>query len=84
MLLGSLRFGPDLNLWSLGCVAAELFLREPLFQPRRTTSKNRIILDTHFEIMGTPPMDSSTYTWMKSLPFFAKVYAGRRLPAYPC
>ena len=34
MLLGSLRFGPDLDLWSLGCVAAELFLREPLLQPK--------------------------------------------------
>ncbi len=83
MLLGSLRFGPDLDLWSLGCVAAELFLREPLFQPRRTTNKERLILDTHFEILGTPAMDSSTYAWMKSLPFFAKLYAARRPTTYP-
>ncbi len=55
MLLGSLRFGPDLDLWSLGCVAAELFLREPLFQPRRIISKERSLLDTHFEFLGTPP-----------------------------
>ena len=85
MLLGSLRFGPDLDLWSLGCVAAELFLREPLFQLRRPSSKERSVLDTRFEILGTPAMDSSTYAWMTSLPFFAKFYAGdaRRLPAYP-
>ncbi len=85
MLLGSLRFGPDLDLWSLGCVAAELFLREPLFHSKRASAnKERHILETHLEILGTPPMDSSTYAWMKSLPLFAKFDAVRRLPAYPC
>ncbi len=83
MLLGSLRFGPDLDLWSLGCVAAELFLREPLFQPRRPSCKERSALETRFEIQGTPAMDSSTHAWMKSLPLFAKLYAARRPPAYP-
>ena len=84
MLSGSLRFGPDLDLWSLGCVAAELFLREPLFQPRRpSVGKERRVLDMHFEILGTPAMDSSTYAWMKALPFFAKLYAARRPPTYP-
>ncbi len=83
MLLGSLRFGPDLDLWSLGCVAAELFLREPLFHPKRASaSKERHILETHLEILGTPPMDSSTYAWMNPMPFFAKFYAARRPPAY--
>ena len=40
MLLGSQRFGPDIDLWSLGCVAAELFLRQPLFQLEGKSSKN--------------------------------------------
>ena len=56
MLLGSLRFGPDLDLWSLGCVAAELLLREPLFHPKRAyDNKERHIFATHLEILGTPP-----------------------------
>ena len=54
MLLGSLRFGPDLDLWSLGCVAAELFLREPLFQPKGTELPERSLLDAHFAFLGTP------------------------------
>ena len=55
MLLGSLRFGPDLDLWSLGCVAAELFLREPLFHPKRAyDNKERHAFATHLEILGTP------------------------------
>ena len=40
MLLGHERFGPDLDMWSLGCVAAELFLREPLFQLEGEKQKN--------------------------------------------
>ena len=57
MLLGSLRFGPELDLWSLGCVAAELFLREPLFHPKRAyDNKERHVFVTHLEILGTPPM----------------------------
>ncbi len=81
MLLGSLRFGPDLDLWALGCVAAELLLREPLFNPKRTyVSKERHIFATHLEILGTPPRGSSTYAWMASLPLFEKFYK-ERLPA---
>ena len=32
VFMGSCDFGADLDMWSLGCVAAELFLRQPLFQ----------------------------------------------------
>jgi hypothetical protein len=83
MLLGSQRFGPDLDLWSLGCVAAELFLREPLFQPKGKTLPERSILDAHFAFLGTPPRDTSTHAWMKTLPFVEKFYGkdARHIPA---
>ena len=82
MLLGSLRFGPDLDLWSLGYVAAELFLREPLFQPNWKELPERSLLDAHFAFLGTPPRDTSTNAWMKSLPFVENFYDrdARRLP----
>ena len=32
MLLGWTIFGSDFDIWTLGCVAAELFLRHRLFQ----------------------------------------------------
>ena len=63
MLLCSLRFGPDSDLWSLGCVAAELFPREPLFHPKRACdNKERYISATQLEILGTPPMGCPFYT----------------------
>jgi hypothetical protein len=75
LLLGSERFGPDLDMWSFGCVAAELFLRdEPLFHPHTGGSKQEelLILEAQFRLLGTPAKDTSTFAWMKSLPFFAK------------
>ena len=74
VLLGSVRFGADLDVWSLGCVAAELFLRKPLFQVKGENLHSRDILDAQFEFLGTPPSSTSTYSWMKSLPFFTKFY----------
>ena len=87
MLLGSQRFGPDLDLWSLGCVAAELFLREPLFQPKRPAQGKELlerdVLNLHFAFLGAPHRDSRTHAWMKSLPFVETFYGkgARQLPA---
>ena len=62
MLLGSQRFGPDLDMWPLGCVAAELSIREPLFQPPAERSlAERSLLDAHFAFLGTPPKGASTH-----------------------
>ena len=77
MLLGSQRFGPDLDVWSLGCVAAELFLREPLFQPSGIELNERSFLDAQFAILGTPP--SSTNECMFTENEHGK--DARRLPA---
>ena len=81
MLVGSQRFGLDLDLWSLGCVAAELFLREPLFQQNGKELNERCFLDAQFAFVGTHP--SSTNEWMTSLPFTENFYGrdARRLPA---
>ena len=43
MLLGNTKFGADADIWSLGCVAATLVLRKPLFLPsemKKLTIKN--------------------------------------------
>ena len=82
MLLGSQRFGPDIDLWSLGCVAAELFLRQPLFQLKGNKIKELSLLDAHVAFPGTPSSESFI-EWMKSLPFIDNFYGrdARRLPA---
>ena len=74
MLLGSLRFGTDLDLWSLGCVAAELFLREPLSAPVGKELPGRNLLNAHFKLLGTPLRATCTNAWMKSLPFVKNFY----------
>ena len=92
VFLGSTRFGADLDMWSLGCVAAELFLRGPLFQPRQGSIEQPelLTLDAQFKVLGTPAKDTSTFAWMQSLPCFAKFYGhdGHTLLAnfhtFPC
>ena len=77
VFLGSLHFGKGLDLWSLGCVAAELFLRRPLFQPKTNTQDEELharkIIDSHFEFLGVPSPNTSAHRWMKSLPRFAEL-----------
>jgi len=73
-------------MWSLGCVAAELFLREPLFQPnlfKEELQPERSILLAQLTFLGAPRKDTSTHAWMKSLPFAEKFLGkdARYLPA---
>jgi hypothetical protein len=74
VLLGSQHFEADLDMWSIGCVAAELSLREPLFQREGNELLERSLLDAHFAFLGAPPRNTSTHAWLKSLPFAEKFY----------
>ena len=71
MLVGSQRFGLDLDLWSLGCLAAELFLREPLFQQSGKELIEGSFLDAQFAFVGTHPTFTENFYGRDS----------RRLPA---
>ena len=77
MFLGNQPFGPDLDLWSLGCVAAELFLREPLFQPSGIELNERSFLDAQFAFLGTPPSSANECMFTES----EHGRDARRLPA---
>ena len=81
MLLGSQRYGTDLDSWSLGCVAAELYLRAPLFKQTGKKLLERSILDAHFALLGAPPTDTFTQRWMKLLPFVETFYGAQSFPA---
>ena len=85
VLLGSCRVGPSLDMWSMGCAAAELFLRRPLFrcEPLPGRSAEKAILDMQFLVLGTPATGTPARSWLTSLPFTAKFYGagGLILPA---
>ena len=50
LLLGAAHYGPSIDLWSVGCVFAELMLRVPYFAAESELEQ----LTKIFEAMGTP------------------------------
>ena len=75
VLLGDPNFGVELDMWSPGCVGAEMYLRTPLFHRTKSSmyKPESEILDQQFALLGAlPPSDKSE--WMKSLPYYPKFY----------
>ncbi|KAJ5073529.1 cyclin-dependent-like kinase 5 [Anaeramoeba ignava] len=54
VLLGNLRYGPAIDIWSAGCIFAEMYLKQPLF--RGSNPKNQ--LKKIFKKLGTPTKDT--------------------------
>lgn len=53
LLLGANEYGPSVDMWSVGCLLAELLTRKPLFPGKDETEQ----LDLIFQVMGTPNDD---------------------------
>ncbi|KAL3640178.1 hypothetical protein CASFOL_015146 [Castilleja foliolosa] len=51
LLLGATDYGEAIDLWSVGCVFAEIFLGKPLFKGRTEVEQ----LHKIFKLCGTPP-----------------------------
>ena len=68
--LGDQRYGDEFDIWSLGCVAAELVTGLPLFHARTSAAHVKEFVDAIFKLLG-PPEDS---TWLESLPYFQRWY----------
>ncbi|KAF6167161.1 hypothetical protein GIB67_029799 [Kingdonia uniflora] len=66
LLLGSTDYGAVVDLWSVGCVFAELFLGKPLLQGRTEVEQ----LHKIFKLCGSPPEDCLHET-CKDLPTLA-------------
>ena len=53
ILFGAAFYGPSADIWSAGCILAEMLIKRPLFPGARTLDQlNRI-----FAIRGTPDQD---------------------------
>ena len=69
VLLGDPDFGVALDMWSAGCVAAELYLRRTLFQRTQVESPEPGLLDQQFALLGTHRSE-----WLTTLQFYPKFY----------
>ncbi|XP_020095761.1 probable serine/threonine-protein kinase At1g54610 [Ananas comosus] len=58
LLLGSTDYEPSVDLWSVGCVFAEMFLQKPILQGRTEVEQ----LHKIFKLCGSPPDEY----WKKS------------------
>jgi len=84
VLLGNLDYGPDLDMWGVGCIAAELALGKRPFDKDGSSPGDQPdrILAQQFRLLGTPPKGSSQHTWFSSLPLLQAVCHGK-LPQFP-
>ena len=84
LVLGSRDFGPEVDIWALGCVAGETLIGSRLF-PRTLASvdggpaENKSFLAAHFALFG-PPRTEAARAWMESLPYTQQLYGAGGLP----
>jgi cyclin-dependent kinase 7 len=64
ILFGSSFYGESIDMWALGCILAELYLREPIFRGEGDIDQ----LSKIFGIIGTP--DDENWPNAKNLPYF--------------
>lgn len=77
ILLGNSNYLPSLDIWSVGCIFAELILREPLFPARGEIEQ----IDNIFKLLGTPTDEQwpgwRDYSVSRAIQF--KKYTGNKL-----
>ncbi|KAL5530123.1 CTK1 [Sanghuangporus sanghuang] len=67
LLLGTTVYGPEVDMWSAGCIMLELFCKKPVFQGNDEIHQ----LDVIYKILGTP----STEEWpgLRDMPWYELV-----------
>lgn len=70
LLYGSTRYGPEIDLWSLGCIFAELFSLEPLFPGTSDIDQ----LGRIFSVLGN--LTEETFPGCSKLPDFRTISFG--------
>ncbi|XP_078155214.1 cyclin-dependent kinase G-2-like isoform X2 [Carex rostrata] len=62
LLLGAKEYSSAIDMWSVGCIFAELLTKEPLFKERNETAQ----INSIFQTLGVP--DENTWPDYKNLP----------------
>ena len=84
VILGCQRFQEEFDMWSFGCLAAELYLRRPLIAPAATAGQEpsgRSFVAFIAGVVGPPGQEGGSdvvsdcaASWVEQLPFFHKWY----------
>nr|GAT59450.1 Pkinase-domain-containing protein [Mycena chlorophos] len=67
LLLGATVYGPEVDMWSAGCIMLELFTKKPVFQGNDEIHQ----LDTIYRVIGTPNVER--WPDIVSLPWYELV-----------
>mmetsp|Transcript_12246 Transcript_12246/g.29175 ORF Transcript_12246/g.29175 Transcript_12246/m.29175 type:complete len:190 (-) Transcript_12246:107-676(-) len=78
LLLGAYEYSSAADMWSVGCIFAELLLRRPFLQGKQTDISQ---LDTIFTVFGTP--NDTNWPDYKALPLCARGLLWDDVPAIP-
>jgi len=63
LLLGAELYGPAVDIWSIGCILGELFVKKPIFPGNSETA----MIDLITQICGSPTIE--TWPTMNNLPY---------------
>lgn len=74
LLLGSHSYGPEIDMWSAGCILVELLTNNYLFAGTNETEQ----LDLIFRVFGTP--DEHVWPGVSQLPGWGLVESGKQHP----
>lgn len=78
LLLGAYEYSSAADMWSVGCIFAELLLRRPFLQGKNSDISQ---LDTIFTVFGTP--NETNWPDHKALPLCARGLLWDDVPAIP-
>lgn len=67
LLMGETMYGPEVDMWSAGCIILELFTTKPIFQGNDEIHQ----LETIYSVMGTPR--ESDWPTVTNLPWYELV-----------
>ncbi|KAF9510838.1 hypothetical protein BS47DRAFT_1373238 [Hydnum rufescens UP504] len=67
LLLGATVYGPEVDMWSVGCIMLELFTKKPIFQGNDEIHQ----LETIYKLMGTPSVEE--WVGFSDLPWYELV-----------
>ncbi|KAJ8086668.1 kinase subunit of RNA polymerase II carboxy-terminal domain kinase I [Marasmius tenuissimus] len=74
LLFGATIYGPEVDMWSAGCIMLELFTKKPVFQGNDEISQ----LDVIYRIIGTPSRDR--WADVANLPWYELVKPKDAIP----